>query len=190
MGKPKSLADRIAEIKTGNRTSEEIKKEQAILDGLKGEKTTGSGLGQVKVRSLSGQGQVRVKSGSSRDMTLVKSGSGQVSGSGSGSGQVSLITPTVELAPKQKLVYEWFINNGLSGSFNKGQIQRETGINHPTIRKCIAKLELLKLIELGIFSPVSKQQIYRLNCDKNVYSGSSIGSGSGQGQVRVRSRST
>ncbi len=174
MGKPKSLADRIAETKKQNITSEELKKEQGILTGLKSEKKSGSGQGQVRVRSLSGQGQVKVKSGS-----------GQVSGSGSGSGQVSLKTSKVDLAQKQRLVYEWFLKNGLSGTFNKGQIQRETGINHPTIRKCIAKLKLLKLIEIGKFSPASKQQSYRLNPDKNVCTGSSIRSG--QGQVRVRS---
>jgi len=112
--------------------------------------------------------------------------------SGSGQGQVNILLPESTtkinrciLAPQQQKVYSWFLNHGFSGYFNKGLIQRDTGINHPTIRKCIAKLISLNLIQIFEYDPVSRQQEYQLNIKKNVY----IIQGSGQGQVSsIRSR--
>jgi len=116
-----------------------------------------------------------------------RSGQDQVSGirSRSGSGQVSKI----QLAPKQQTIYEWFLKNGISGYFNKGQIQQDTGIDHPTIRKCISKLQSFSVIKLGDYNPVIRRQEYCLSLDTAIDLGSSNRSGSGQGQVRVRSTS-
>ncbi len=144
--------------------------------------------GHDSVRSRSGQGQVS-------DIES-RSGQGQVSsvGSRSGQGQVDTNTAfkstsleTCVLAPKQQKIYSWFLNNGISGYFNKGQIQRDTGINHPTIRKSIAKLTSLNLIEIYEYNPVSRQQKYQIDIEKNIH----LTQGSGQGQVSsIRSRST
>ena len=153
---------------------------------------TVSTKGQVGVNSLSGQGQVSsIRSGSSQ---------GQVSGirSGSGQGQVDTVKNTILkesdeciLAEKQQIIYIWFLKHGISGYFNKGQIQRETGINHPTVRKSIAKLQVLNILQVFEYDPVSRQQKYIINTDKKIHllkgSGqgqvSSIRPGSGQGQV-------
>jgi hypothetical protein len=175
--------------------------EQLIIEAHQGKVNEGAGLFQFKppskpidtpddqtengIRSGSGQGQVNIRSGSGEYLTLVKSGSGQGQVSGSGSGLVTDDDNELELAAKQKIIYTWFVNNGLTGQFNKGQIQRETGIIYPTIRKCIRKLQQHNLIEIGIFNPATKLHKYKLNPEANVRTGSGSGSGSGQGQVRV-----
>ncbi|MBU1342863.1 MAG: hypothetical protein KKE44_15020 [Proteobacteria bacterium] len=143
---------------------------------------------QVTVKSVSGQGQVSsIRSGS---------GQGQVSSIGSRSGQGQLDTEKsifnndlteCILAPQQQNIYTWFLNNGITGYFNKGQIQRDTGINHPTIRKSIAKLSTLNIIEISEYDPVSRHQKYRLNPQIKI----NILSGSGQGQISgIRSGSS
>jgi len=149
---------------------------------------SGSSQSQVRVKSessqgqVSGQGQVSIRSGSSIRSV---SGQGQVSSIRSGSGQGQLDTNSIEisLAPQQQKIYFWFFNNGISGSFNKYQIQKETGINYPSIRKSISKLEMTGLIILFGYDPVSRRQRYVLNPKMKVLSGSGIRSGSGQGQV-------
>ena len=67
------------------------------------------------------------------------------------------------LAPKQKIVFDWFLKQGLSGKFNRNQIQKDTKISHPTIRKCVSKLCALDLIDLKQYNPVLHNQEYTVN---------------------------
>ena len=211
MAKPLSLADRIAQTKKENENQQDRKHEKKLVESLSSEsKDTagvrlGSGQGQVKVRSSEGrpsidtvstQGQVKVNSGS---------GQGQVSSirSGSGQGQVSSIKSDdadkkITLGRQQQRVYEWFLNEGDQGYFNKGIMSRDTDISHPTIRKSIKKLESLSLLKIHKYDPVSRRQKYELNPDKKVLILSidkqtktdTVRSRSGQGQVSsIRSRS-
>jgi len=102
------------------------------------------------------------------------------------------------LAPQQQRVYEWFLTNGLTGYFNKEIISRDTGINTPTIRKCLTKFKKLYLIQTDKYDPVFRQQKYKLNTNIKVtlIPGSGIGPVStyglisGIGRVRVRSISS
>ena len=204
MGKPLSLADRIAQSKKENENKGDRDQEKNLINSLTAEdrmktfKKSGSGQGQVNltqgrpsVDTVSTLGQVKVPS---------RSGQGPVSsiGSRSGQGPVSNISiAEIVLAPQQQRVYVWFLTNGLTGYFNKGIISRETGINSPTVRKSITKIKSLSLIKIDEYDPVSRQQKYKLNADikVNLLSGSDQGQVSiqgpvsGQGQVRVRSTS-
>lgn len=67
------------------------------------------------------------------------------------------------LAPLQQVVYLWFKNNEDKGFFNKGIIHRETGVAIPTIKKIVSKLSSLKILNIGLYSPVSRRQEYSLN---------------------------
>lgn len=132
----------------------------------------------LKVNSLSGQYPV----------SSIQSGSDQ--------GQVSSIrSQHVVLAQQQQRVYLWFLDNGISGYFNKGIIHRETSINLPTIRKCVAKLKDIGLLKIGVFDPVSRLSEYSISRHIKVHllghsrselgqdQVSNIGAGSGLGQV-------
>jgi len=168
---------------------------------------------------LSNNEQVNTESGSSRyQISNIRSGSGQeiVSSIRSRSGQIKTSfnfedEATLEciLAPQQQKIYSWFLNNGITGYFNKGQIQRETGIGHPTIRKCINKFINLNLIKVSQYDPASRLQKYKINLEINVSHlnisnqgqvssirsrssqepVSNIGSGSGQGHIDTKNTS-
>jgi len=204
MAKPLSLADRIALAKKANENEKDRAQEKKLI-GTLAEKNDAEDSKNIsdesRVRSGSGQGQVNLTLSRPNIDTIsplghheVRSGSGQGQVSSIGSGPVSSINTDqlpnyplkVTLAHQQQKVYEWFIRNGFAGYFNKGIISRETGINHPTIRKAISKLETLDLINIFEYDPVSRQQKYKLNPTNEVtllkISGqvSSIRSGSGQ----------
>ncbi|WP_027354920.1 hypothetical protein [Desulfosarcina sp. BuS5] len=203
MAKPLSLADRIAQSKKENENKEELNKEKRLirsLDEPQNHKIFKQGSGQGQVNST--QYRPNIDTVSTLDQLNIRSESGlhPVSNIGSRSGlypvSSNTITETV-LAPQQQRVYEWFLTNGLTGYFNKGIISRDTGINTPTIRKCLTKLKKLSLIQTDKYDPVSRQQKYKLNTNIKVtlIPGSGIGPVSTQGlisgigQVGVRSTS-
>ena len=188
MAKPLSLADRIAQSKKENENKEELNKEKRLirsLDEPQNHKIFKQGSGQGQVNST--QYRPNIDTVSTLDQLNIRSESGlhPVSNIGSRSGlypvSSNTITETV-LAPQQQRVYEWFLTNGLTGYFNKGIISRETGINTPTIRKCLTKFKKLSLIQTDEYNPVSRQQKYKLNTDIKV----TLIPGSGIGPVSTR----
>jgi len=207
----KSLADRIRAKKKENINLEDQESEKELVEGFNNPEETKpfnqnsrSGQGQGQVNSVSdkdqlhirhrsdkgqvkrlAQGQVKVKSKENPQ----KVGSGSTIRSVSGQGQVKKI----RLADKQAIIYNWFLKNGLNGEFNKPQISKDTGINHPTIRKAIDKLESVGIIQLFEYDFCSRTQEYKINPDiavekpKSIRSGSNIRSVSGHDQVGIRS---
>lgn len=209
-----SIADRIRQSAEQNISQTELDQEKASLQSVlhsdrvrsgsgQDQVDTGSRLYSYKGDTVSPKGQVRNISGSGQEQvssSRSRSGQGQVSSIEYRSGQVQ-VDPHLNfstnepfeyvLAPQQQKIYTWFLKNGLSGYFNKGQIQRDTGVNHPTIRKIISKFVAMELIQISDYNPVSRQQKYVINTQKKVTllqrsgqgQGSGNISGSGQGQV-------
>ena len=70
--------------------------------------------------------------------------------------------PTVSLSERQDIIYDWFLQNGFKGTFNKELIRRGTGIPYETIRKTIRKFEKCLLIRLH-YDTVAKLFDYELN---------------------------
>ena len=188
MAKPLSLADRIAQSKKENENKEELNKEKKLIRSLaepQNHKIFKQGSGQGRVNLTQGGHRVDAVSILGQNKVGSRSGVDPVSSIGSRSGVDTVssiaITETI-LAPQQQRVYEWFLTNGLTGYFNKGIISRKTGINTPTIRKCLTKLKKLSLIQTDEYDPVFRQQKYKLNTDIKVI----LMPGSGQGQVSTQ----
>jgi len=161
----RSGQDQVSNIKSGSGQDQDQLDPVSILTQLNID--TGSRKDQNKNRSISGQGQVS-------NIESI-SGQGQIPSIRSGSGQLDTDLyfqankpNEILLAPQQQKTYSWFLNNGVSGFFNKFQIQRDTGINHPTIRKSILKLQMFGLITLSEYDPASRQQRYMLNLKTKV----------------------
>ena len=72
--------------------------------------------------------------------------------------------PLISLSERQDIIYNWFLQHGFKGTFNKEMIRRETGIPYETIRKSIRKFENSLLIRLH-YDTVAKLFDYELNSD-------------------------
>lgn len=131
------------------------------------ESETVTGLGQVGNRSIPVLEQVsnRSRTGKSNSNRTV---TGQVGNRSPKSNSNRTVTVTgqvseIKLAPNQIIIYDWFLQNGLSGEFNKPQITKDTGVRYETIRKTLRKFESLGIIKLSAYDPCSKMQEYALN---------------------------
>ena len=70
---------------------------------------------------------------------------------------------SIRLSEKQSLIYSWFLENGASGEFNRGEIERATKIKGITIRKSLSRLESLGIIKFFEFNFSSNTRDYKLN---------------------------
>ena len=112
--------------------------------------------------------------------------------SGTVSGQIvsdMFITPPdcIELTDLQMKVYSWFMNNGITGYFNKVKISEDTGIAHNTIRKIIEKFINLRLIYFGKYNDGVRLAPYKINDEKKAITG--IVTGYGRDSNRIGSNS-
>ena len=74
---------------------------------------------------------------------------------------------SVSLSKSQSDVYLWLSDRGLKGEFNKPEIQQTLSMPYITVRKAIAKFELLGIIELK-YDKCLKTYDYSLNPKVNI----------------------
>jgi hypothetical protein len=93
----------------------------------------------------------------------------------------------IRLAKQQQKIYDWFLLNGLKGTFNKPLIVKELNIAYTTIRKALYKFTDLYIIRLN-YDDCTKLFDYEINPDvkikhpKKRQGQDSITTGTSQGQ--------
>ena len=133
--------------------------------------------GQDRVRTVSGQGHgvTVTPQGHHRDTTVTPLFSQKGTGQGQGGDTISKVsnkdrtgTPSPEnitafrLAKQQLKIYDWFLHNGLKGTFNKPLIVKELNIAYTTIRKALYKFVNLDIISLN-YDDCTKLFDYEIN---------------------------
>jgi hypothetical protein len=146
---------------------------------------------QAKNNIVEGQGRVGVGTGSGqgRDVTRTSQGRhfdrdrvGVVSGQGR-----DTMTVDINLPIQQLIIYKWFLENGVNGSFNQPQISHDLKIAMTTVRKTIRKFKNHNILDLSYDENLKKFE-YKINSDLKILNLNSntekdgVGSGSGQGR--------
>ena len=187
MGKPLSLADRIAQSRKENENESDRAQEKKLINSLTKSSIEEPSKEQGPVSSI--QYPISIQLGSDKYPVSIQSVSSQgpdtnvdtgYQGPVSSQGPVSNKYPVssqgpLRLAPKQYTVYNWFMTNGPHGYFNRSRIKRETAIGVPTIKKSINKLIVLNLLSIGKYDPEIREQYFEITSSKKVDKVSSQG---------------
>ncbi len=75
------------------------------------------------------------------------------------------------LTKLQRQVYQFFVDNGQSGVFNRTLVHAETGVSKATVKATILKLQKCKIIEIGPLCSIKKTQAYTLDLSITVCAG-------------------
>lgn len=116
------------------------------LEIFKDEPSGPSGLDKSKKKIL---GKNHTMSGHSPDIVQTQSG-------------------PMKLTDIQYKVYNFFLNNGVEGSFNRTIISEKTNVTRASVKAAIVKFQKKKVIEIGSLCPISKVQTYKLNLSVKV----------------------
>lgn len=69
----------------------------------------------------------------------------------------------IRLTNKQYKVYQFFLDNGVEGVFNRTIISDRTSVTRASVKAAIIKFQKNKVIEIGPLCSISKVQTYKLN---------------------------
>lgn len=76
-------------------------------------------------------------------------------------------TEYTELSEKQTVIYDWFINKGINGIYNKKMISQELNIPNETIRLALRKFNAHGIIEEN-YNKITKKFSYKINTSKKI----------------------
>lgn len=75
---------------------------------------------------------------------------------------VQIQSGPMRLTEKQYKVYQFFLDNGTEGTFNRTIISAKTNVTKASVKASIVKFQKHKVIEIGPLCPISKMQTYKL----------------------------
>lgn len=73
----------------------------------------------------------------------------------------------ISLTEHQSIIYNWFLNTGLKGRFNKSLINRETDISYITIRRALKRMIDFNIVRVQ-YDKIRKEFDYEMNPGINV----------------------